>query len=199
MPPSRYGCTGPRYRKKSIAETWTGTVTRERTSSPPTACTSWRTATSPSTAIPPVRRALTWAPPERRVAPGRPRVAERWTPVPTPGSEYAWASAPAGSRHEKTRAEASARGISWSSLPPPGPGSRRDGETGGGAMDNASPVTRKTWKDELPYLIGATVAQFAVLRAVDWARKSADSNETARQLLDRHFYFAPQILFVLMC
>lgn len=57
---------------------------------------------------------------------------------------------------------------------------------------------QRHWKDELPLLVGATAVQFGVLRAVDWARKEAPTNELARQLVDRHFYFAPQILIVVM-
>jgi len=54
-------------------------------------------------------------------------------------------------------------------------------------------VAGRTWKDDLPSLILALAAQLALVRGVDWARTNMASNEMARSLVERHFYWAPQI------
>lgn len=55
-------------------------------------------------------------------------------------------------------------------------------------------MNRKSWKDELPPLILAIAAQFAVLRVIDWAQGASETNDLANQLVSNRFYFAPQLL-----
>ena len=59
-------------------------------------------------------------------------------------------------------------------------------------------MRRRTWKDELATLLIATGAQFLVLRAADWARENRDTQEIAASLVEHRFYFAPQILTVVL-
>jgi len=59
---------------------------------------------------------------------------------------------------------------------------------------------QKTWKDDLPWLVFLTIVQFIVLRVVDWAKGVAGQPDhpNAQRLLDHHFYFAPQIIFIVI-
>jgi tetratricopeptide (TPR) repeat protein len=57
---------------------------------------------------------------------------------------------------------------------------------------------RRSWKDDLPPIIIATAVQFGVLRAVDWAKAAAETNENARKLVENHFYYAPQVIAVVI-
>ncbi len=59
-------------------------------------------------------------------------------------------------------------------------------------------MRKPTWQDELTPVLLWTAGQFLVLRAVDWARGAQDVHDVARQLVERHFYFAPQIVLVII-
>lgn len=59
-------------------------------------------------------------------------------------------------------------------------------------------MSKKTWKDELPPLFIAAAVQFCLLRAAEWAKDAAETNENARLLAENHFYYAPQIVAVII-
>lgn len=55
---------------------------------------------------------------------------------------------------------------------------------------------KKSWKDDLPALFGASLAQFGILRLVEWAIGNQVEQPLAKQLVDYRFFFAPQIVTV---
>lgn len=55
---------------------------------------------------------------------------------------------------------------------------------------------KKSWKDDLPVLFGASLVQFGILRLVEWAIGNQDVHPLARRLVDARFFFAPQIVTV---
>jgi hypothetical protein len=55
-------------------------------------------------------------------------------------------------------------------------------------------VRKRTWKTELPPLIGVTIGQFVMLRLIEWAPAAAETDEIARVLVHFHFFYAPFIL-----
>ncbi len=59
-------------------------------------------------------------------------------------------------------------------------------------------MRRRTWKDELATLLFATFAQFGLVRVMDWSRENVATQEVAARLVADHFYFAPQILTVVL-
>ncbi|MBL8115816.1 MAG: hypothetical protein JNK60_23270, partial [Acidobacteria bacterium] len=59
-------------------------------------------------------------------------------------------------------------------------------------------MRRQKWKDELTPVVIAAVSQFVALRVVDWANANKETNENAANLVGKHFYYAPQILAVVI-
>lgn len=53
---------------------------------------------------------------------------------------------------------------------------------------------KKSWKDDLPALFGASLAQFGILQLVEWAIGNQVEQPIAKQLVDYRFFFAPQIV-----
>jgi tetratricopeptide (TPR) repeat protein len=65
-------------------------------------------------------------------------------------------------------------------------------------VNNRHFVRRQKWKDELTPVVIAAVSQFVALRVVDWANANKETNENAANLVAKHFYYAPQILVVVI-
>jgi tetratricopeptide (TPR) repeat protein len=57
---------------------------------------------------------------------------------------------------------------------------------------------RKSWQEDLIPVAVAVLAQVAMLRFVDWANANLATQPIARQWYDHRFYFAPQLLGILI-
>lgn len=55
-------------------------------------------------------------------------------------------------------------------------------------------MRKRTWKTELPPLIGVTIGQFIALRLMEWAPAAAETDEIARVLVHFNYFYAPFIL-----
>ncbi|HSB36160.1 MAG TPA: protein kinase [Thermoanaerobaculia bacterium] len=59
-------------------------------------------------------------------------------------------------------------------------------------------MRRRTWKDELATLVFATFVQLGLVWFMDWSRENAATQEMAARLVRYRFFFAPQILTVVL-